>query len=235
MRALLPVRVRGTMVAYPAPPPSGVHMRARCSHSRALARRECECACPCASQSHNTFENTVDKSPKKSSVSQSRDVCLASGRLAHCIEKATLPAIVSLGPEADETELDTTATHHVLALGNMLDEHATLRAGTAARCFHPNNVFLLGFSKDAQAMIFVTALLVSTLGGPGISPLVETMPAEIETTALLLGAKATGQTFVFGIDSFAEALTTRTFLDPHCLLQVVFGNPCLELFLFVFR
>jgi hypothetical protein len=161
------------------------------------------------------------------------NVHLASSRLTFCIERTALPATVSLGLEADETEMDTAMTHHVLAPGSMLNEHAALRAGTAARCYHPNNVFLLGFSKDAQAMIFVTALLVSTLGGPGISPLVEAMPAEIEATALLLGAKATYQALVFGIYPLTEGLTARAFLNSTCFFQVVFRNFCLKLLLFL--
>ena len=70
MRALLPVR---GCVPCIQPLPLRVSMRIRF----ALAFRRP----PRASQS---FQNTVDKS-QKSSVSQSRDACLASGRLALCI------------------------------------------------------------------------------------------------------------------------------------------------------
>ena len=87
----------------------------------------------------NTNTHTVHKS-------LSREVCLAGSRLTFGVEKATLPAIISLDLETDEAELDPAATHHVLALCNMLNQHATLGAGAAARRLHPNNVLLFGLS-----------------------------------------------------------------------------------------
>lgn len=83
-------------------------------------------------------------------------------------------------------------------------------------------------------MILSTAFFIATLACSGLFPLVQTMPAEVKAIAFILCAYTADDSLVLCVDTFTEALTARTLLNPQRLLQVVFGNFCLKCLLFIF-
>ncbi|CAI8036499.1 hypothetical protein GBAR_LOCUS20445, partial [Geodia barretti] len=59
------------------------------------------------------------------------------------------------------------------------------------------------------------------------------MPTKFKAATFFLCANATYQALIFGIYPLTEGLTARAFLNSTCFFQVVFGNFCLKLFLFL--
>ena len=121
----------------------------------------------------------------------------------------------------------------MLALGQMLNQHTTGGAGPSRRCLDTHHVFDWGFSEDTQPVVFPAALLVAALLGARRLPLVEAVPAKVEPLALVFGADAADDPFVFAVDALAERAAPGTLLDAHRLSQVVLGDLGLELLLLV--